>query len=206
MLMNHPNNTTRSIFLLDDHPVVRDGLRAVLDVSGRYHVCGEATTPAQAVRHLSRAHADCVIVDLMFRHSKRLDVIASIRRACPDLPIVVLSMLDRSACEREVRAAGASAYIEKHEAPHKLLSTLDRLLPTGLGHPATPSPSLSKLTPRERTIFDSLGRGLDKHHIAADLGIHVKTIETHREALKSKLGIRSCRELVRMAVHVRSGN
>ena len=202
-------NTTESlhrIFIVDDHPVVRDGIRAVLDAPGRYRVCGEATTPAQAVRHLSRAQADCAIVDLMYKHTKRLDVIGDIHRACPGLPIVVLSMLDRAGNERDARAAGATAYVEKHEAPRKLLAALDRIFSADHRQRAKPMPELSRLTPRERTIFGSLGQGLDKHHIAAELGIHVKTIETHREAIKHKLGVGSCRELVRLAVHVRAGN
>jgi len=196
----------RRIFLVDDHPVVRDGLRAMLGSPGCYSICGEAGSPAQALRHLSRSPADCAIVDLMFKHRKCIDMIADIRRSFPDLPIVVLSMLDRGTHEREARAAGASAYIEKHEPPRKLLGTLDHIFSNGRKHRERQKPGLASLTPRERTIFDLLGRGLDKHHIAAELGIHVKTIETHREAIKHKLGVGSCRDLLRLAVHVRSGN
>jgi DNA-binding NarL/FixJ family response regulator len=199
-------DTTRRIFLIDDHPVVRDGLRAVLDLPGRYRVCGEAATPAQALRHLSRAEADCVIVDLMFKRSKRLDIINEVRRIQPNVPIIVLSMLDRAAYEPETRAAGASAYVEKSEAPKKLLAALDRIFAADRRERETRLPGLALLTPRERTIFEALGKGLDKHHIAAELGNHVKTIETHREAIKHKLGVGSCRELVRLAVHTRSGN
>jgi DNA-binding NarL/FixJ family response regulator len=198
-------DTTRRIFLIDDHPVVRDGLRAVLDIPGRYRVCGEAATPAQALRHLSRAHVDCAIIDLMFKRSKRIDAISELRGAFPDLPIVVLSMLDRATHERDARDAGASAYIEKNEAPRKLLAALDCIFSENSRPSPKKLPGLALLTPRERTIFEALGKGLDKHHIAAELGNHVKTIETHREAIKHKLGVGSCRELVRLAVHTSSG-
>ena len=152
--MNPDPETTRRIFIVDDHPLVRDGIRAVLDAPGRYRVCGEATSPAQALRHLVRAQAESDIVDLMYKRTKRLDVIVAVDPR----------------------------------------------------HRAKQMPEISRLTPRERTIFGALGQGLDKHHIAAELGIHVKTIETHREAIKHKLGVSSCRELVRLAVHQRSGN
>ncbi len=197
---------TRRIFLVDDHPVVRDGLRAMLDTPGCYSVCGEASSPAQALRHLSLAKADCAIVDLMFKRRKCVDFIADMRRARPGLPIVVLSMLDRVTHEQEAREAGASAYVEKHESPRRLLGALDRVLAVGRRHREHQRSGIATLTPRERSIFDALGRGLDKHHIASEFGIHVKTVETHREALKHKLGVGSCRDLVRLAVHVRSGN
>ncbi|MGH8048340.1 MAG: response regulator transcription factor [Chthoniobacterales bacterium] len=198
--------STHRIFIVDDHPVVRDGIRALLDAPGCYSVCGEAASPAQALRQLTRTPADCAIVDLMFKHRKCLDIISDIHRACPQLPIVVLSMLDRSTHEREARAAGAYAYIEKHEPPVLLVQTLDRIFANEHPRREKSRPELTTLTPRERAIFEALGRGLDKHHIAAELGIHVKTVESHREAIKHKLGISSCRELVRVAVQTRSGN
>jgi DNA-binding NarL/FixJ family response regulator len=197
---------THRIFIVDDHPVVRDGIRAMLDAPGFYTVCGEAASPAQAMRQLSRGSADCAIVDLMFKQRKCLDMISDIHRACPGMPIVVLSMLDRATHEREARDAGAYAYIEKHEPPTHLMQTLDRIFANDHAHQDKKRPELSTLTPRERTIFASLGRGLDKHHIAAELGIHVKTVESHREAIKHKLRVGSCRELVRMAVQTVSGN
>jgi DNA-binding NarL/FixJ family response regulator len=203
------NETTthRRIFIVDDHPVVRDGIRALLDSPGTYTVCGEAASPAQAMRQLPRTHADCAIVDLVFKHRKCLDVISDIHRTHPRMPIVVLSMLDRATHESEARNAGASAYVEKSEPPTQLLRTLDRLLLAGRPRSESKgSAAISLLTPRERAIFDALGRGLDKHFVAAELGIRVKTVESHREAIKHKLGVPSCRELVRLAVQTRSGN
>jgi DNA-binding NarL/FixJ family response regulator len=198
--------TTHRIFIVDDHPVVRDGIRALLDSPGVYSICGEAASPAQAMRQLTRTQADCVIVDLMFRHRKCLDIISDIHRSQPQTPIVVLSMLDRATHEREARDAGAFAYIEKSEPPTRLLRTLERIFSNDHPNPEKKSRELSALTPRERAIFDALGRGLDKHYIAAELGIRVKTVESHREAIKHKLGVGSCRDLVRLAVQTRSGN
>lgn len=200
------NASAHRIFILDDHPVVRDGIRALLDSPGTYTVCGEASSPAQAMRQLTNTPADCAIVDLMFKHRKCLDVISDIHRAHPKLPIIVLSMLDRASHEREAREAGAHAYVEKCEPPHQLLRTLDRIFSNTPTHRASGNMRLSVLTPRERAIFDALGRGLDKHYIAAELGIRVKTVESHREAIKHKLNIASCRDLVRIAVQSRSGN
>lgn len=200
------DSSTHRIFIVDDHPVVRDGIRALLDSPGGYTVCGEAASPAQAVRQLSRTPVDCAIVDLIFKHRKRLDMIADIHRAQPSLPIVVLSMLDRATHEREAREAGARAYVEKIEPPTKLLSTLDRIFAGRRAVSRGRGPNPSSLTPRERAIFEALGRGLDKHYIAAELGIRVKTVESHREAIKHKLGIGSVRDLVRAAVQARAGN
>lgn len=203
--MKNPEEPHR-IFLVDDHPVVRDGLRAMLDAPGCYSICGEAASPTQALRHLSRTKADCAIVDLVFKQRKCLDLVSDLHRDHPDLPIIVLSMLDRATHEEDVRAAGASAYVEKHEPPRRLLGALDQIFAGRRHHREKQRPGISALTPRERTIFDALGRGLDKHHIASELGIHVKTVETHREAIKHKLTVGSCRDLVRLAVHVSSGN
>jgi DNA-binding NarL/FixJ family response regulator len=133
--------------------------------------------------------------------------VSDIRRTHPRMPIVVLSMLDRATHEAEARHAGASAYVEKSEPPTHLLHTLERLLSTGKARRESKGgAAISQLTPRERAIFDAMGRGLDKHFIAAELGIRVKTVESHREAIKHKLGVPSCRELVRLAVQTRSGN
>jgi DNA-binding NarL/FixJ family response regulator len=203
--MNNPVSLHR-IFLVDDHPVVRDGLRAVLHASGRYIVCGEAASSAQALRQLARTQADCAIVDLMFKHHKCIDLIGDLRRTCPRLPVVVLSMLDRTTHEQDARSAGAVAYVEKHESPERLLGALDRIFSKNKSERDDFRPAFSRLTPRERAVFDGLGRGLDKHYISSELGIHVKTIETHREAIKHKLGVNSCRELVRLAVRTRSGD
>jgi len=201
-----PNAPNHRIFIVDDHPVVRDGIRALLEQPGDYTICGEAASPAQALRQLRRTPADCAIVDLIFKHRKCLDMVSDIHRARPQLPIVVLSMLDRSTCEDDALKAGACAYVEKTEPPTRLLRTLDRIFAKERSSKKERPATVSTLTPRERAIFEALGRGLDKHYIASELGIRVKTVESHREAIKHKLGIGSVRELVRLAVQSRNGN
>lgn len=189
----------KKVLIVDDHPMLRIGLRNLLEGSGRYLVSGEAGTAANATRELERGNADCAIVDLMLKGKKRLDLLKTMREIDPDLPIVVLSMLERDDVADSARRAGASLFVSKDESPARVLDVLDELFPE-TGKSSRQQPRLAHLTPRERSVFELLGCGMDKHDITKVLGISVKTVETHRESLKRKLSVPTIRDLVRTAV------
>lgn len=203
------------VLLVDDHAIVRQGLIQVLNREPDLTVCGEAEDAQQALDVLDATHPDFAIVDISLKGRNGIEVVKDFRTRRPEMPVLVLSMYDDSLyAERAIRA-GAKGYIRKQEVIGKLMEAVRRVLAghiyisdslssalvrralTGREHGGA---GFEMLTDRELEIFQLIGQGLANGKIAEKLCLSVKTVETHREHIKSKLGLKSGGELLRYAI------
>jgi DNA-binding NarL/FixJ family response regulator len=202
----------RKILIVDDHSVVREGLRGLIDRQPDLRVGAEASSAAEALDACEETAFDGVILDIALGNESGLDLLQRLRERYPALPVLVLSMHNESLYAERALRAGANGYVAKHEATSHLLKALrhvldgkmfasqtvtDRLLRAlGSRTPRGPASSVETLTNRELEVFRLLGQGLGTSQIAAHLHISHKTVETHRARIKEKLGLETANELV----------
>jgi len=210
------------VFLVDDHPLVREHLTALLQAQADLAVCGEAADAPTALSLVARLSPDLVILDLSLKRSSGLELIKQLKELWPKLPVLVLSMHDEMLyAERSLRA-GALGYITKEEATANVLSAVRRVLRgqvylsermagrmmrkmVGEKIEETGSP-LEVLTDRELEVFQMLGRGLGTRQIAAELRVGIKTVESYRARIKEKLQLADGNQLLQHAIQwVQSG-
>ena len=206
------------ILLADDHPLVRRGLRALLEGQPGWEVCGEAATGREALEKVKRLRPDVVVLDIMMPELNGLDATRLIRKEAPRTEVLVLTMDSSEAMAREVLRAGARGYVLKSDADTDLVAAvialrqhkpfltsrvaefvLERYVEaatdTGQG-----TPSRCTLTTREREIVQLLAEGKGNKEIAARLDVSTRTVEAHRANPMRKLGVRSLSELVHYAI------
>lgn len=204
------------ILLVEDHPLMRRGIRNLLEQDSRYTVCGETDNPVEAMTLLAAVTPRVAIVDLTLKLGNGLDLIRSLREEQPDLLVLVLSMHDEALYAERTFRAGATGYLMKDEAVEKLLSALERVLLGDIyvseqlkerilrrfvGPGAEPTGSLiDTLSDREMQVFQLIGNGYGTRAIATELGLSTKTIDSYREHLKTKLAQPTSAELIRHAV------
>ena len=208
---------TSRILVVDDHPVVRRGIAQLIDGERDLEVCAEADSAAATLVAIDSAKPDLVILDLTLAGTSGLGLIKDVKVRHPDVPILVLSMHDESLYAERALRAGAAGYIMKQEATEHIVEAIrqvlrrevylsermaTRMLHRFVGRPGDPGhlAPIETLTDRELEVFRLVGHGLSTRQIAAQLFLSVKTIETHLEHIKTKLGLESGRELVRHAV------
>ena len=213
-----------SIMLADDHEVMREGLRAMLETREGWSVCGEASTGREAVRLAAELRPDIAIVDLSMPELDGLEVTRQIKRESPSTEVLIYTMYDTPRLVREVLAAGARGYVLKSDTARQLISAVEALsehkpfftsvvsesiLEGYLQFVSGDDPSVVRkgaagapnpLTKREREIVQLLAENLTNKEIATKLSISVKTVETHRSAIMKKLGLSSIVELVYYAL------
>ncbi|HLQ44535.1 MAG TPA: response regulator transcription factor, partial [Planctomycetaceae bacterium] len=211
-----PSGTpTKRILIVDDHPIVREGLTAVLSHKPGLEVCGEAATIVEALALIDTQQPDLAIIDLSLSDGSGLELIKRIRARDVPTKMLVLSMSDESLyAERSLRA-GAMGFLHKQEARGKLLDAIrqvldgkifvspainERLLQQVIvgKQPLQQSP-ITALSDRELEVFELIGQGLGSHEIAHRLHLGIKTVETHRMRIKKKLDLKNSLELVRHA-------
>ena len=201
--------------IVDDHPVVRRGLAQLIDREPNLQVCGEAGTVREALQAVADLDPDVVVVDVVLKSGSGIELVKDIKARRPDLPVLVLSMHDESLFAERALRAGARGYIMKQEATGKLLEAIRRVLKGEVylsdgmasrmllsfvgGRAGEGGSALESLTDRELEVFQMIGRGLTTRQIAHDIHLSVKTIETHREHIKKKLGLRNATELLQHA-------
>src|SRR5271154_5616926 len=204
------------VLLVDDHPIVRQGLALLIDREADLSVCGEADGAHSAFHAMETLRPDIVLLDISLNGPDGLEVLKEIRMRSSSLPVLILSMHDESIyAERAIRA-GANGYIMKQEATEKVLVAIRRIL-RGEVHlsdrltssmlqqyvrgtiSSKSSPFLS-LSDRELEIFRLIGEGRGTRQIADELHLSVKTIESHQAHIKEKLALRNARELVQHAI------
>ena len=204
------------ILVVDDHPVVREGLVGIISRHQEYAICGEAATIEGALDQARTKKPDLVLVDLLLKGQDGLELVRRLHRLNRSMPILVISIQDEELYAERALRAGASGYIMKDEVTENILSAIETLREGGvfLSKAMTGrivrkyvdtkhdgEPELSQLTDRELHVFQQIALGLKMREIAEAMGLSVKTIETFRENIKKKLGIRSASELVRFAAN-----
>lgn len=207
------------VLIADDHAIVREGIRQVLcsDERRGFDVVGEASNGREAVSLAVALRPDVVVLDLTMPELSGLEAAAQIRDAVPDTSILVLSIHDHEEYVMQSVRAGAQGYLRKDSTPAELrgaVRTLHeggsyfsapvvRTLSSGLRNEIEEQEhreKLSAITPREREVLVEIARGRTNKEMAAHLGISVRTVESHRDALMRKLGIRGAAALTRFAV------
>jgi DNA-binding NarL/FixJ family response regulator len=207
--------SAKRIFLVDDHPLVREWLTQLIDQQPDLTVCGEAGSASEAVTALGAARADLVIVDLSLEDSTGLDLIKSLQRVMPTVPVLVLSMHDESLYAERVFRAGARGYVNKRESAQRVVEAVRRVLDGKLyvsekaaeilaaktvrGR-APGEPAIDRLSDRELEVFEKLGQGIGTRQIAEDFSVSIKTVQAYCARIKEKLDVGSATELLREAV------
>ena len=213
------------VMIVDDHPLLRQGLRRIIEGEAGMTVCGEAEDAAQALQAAETTTPDLAVVDLCLRGRSGLELVRDLKARWPKLPVLILSMFDECLYAERALRAGASGYVMKQQAADEVIAAIRRILQghihlspalssrmlrlavgggtAGAGE-AEPNRSaeqgVRQLSDRELDVFELLGQGLSTRRIAEMLYRSVKTIESHRENIKAKLGVRSGAELLRYAV------
>jgi DNA-binding NarL/FixJ family response regulator len=204
------------VFLVDDHPIVRQGLALLINREPDMVVCGEADGAPGAMHSIHTALPDLLVLDISLVGPDGLEILKAVRATDLVLPVLILSMHDESSyAERSLRA-GANGYIMKQEATEKVLVAIRRILSgkVYLSEKLTnkvldqfvhgPSPSktdpVARLSDRELEVYRLIGAGHATRQIADELHVSVKTIESYQAHIKEKLGFRNARELVQHAI------
>ncbi|MFT5470082.1 MAG: DNA-binding NarL/FixJ family response regulator [Verrucomicrobiales bacterium] len=206
----------KRVFLLDDHPVMRFGLTAIINAQNDLEICGELGEGRGAVDHIRNAAPDVVILDLSLQDASGLEVLKDLRRQEMRAPILILSMRDETLYAERSLHCGANGYIMKHEATQHLIQALRTVLSGEVYLSAKMlakmaraaagidsrdgTATLSNLTDREFEVYELIGDGLVTREVADRLNISTKTVDTHRGRIKKKLGIGDVNELIRHAV------
>ena len=207
------------ILIVDDHPIVRQGLRRLIDQEEDLSVCGEAEDVKEARNAVEAMSPDAVVLDISLRNSNGVDLIKELRLRRIKTPVLVLSMHDESIYAERLLSAGANGYIMKQEASDQFLVALrgvlagdiyvsnavrDKMVKAAAAEDAVADP-ISRLSNRELQVFNLIGQGLSTREIAEKLNLSVKTIESHRLTIKDKLNIDSATQLMRYAVRWTEG-
>ncbi len=209
----------RKILLVDDHPVMREGLAQLINHEPDMVVCGQQEDAAKAFASIPVLLPDLAVVDLSLKGSSGLEFVKNCRATYPKLRILVLSMHDETLYAERVLRAGAAGYIMKQEASDKVLGAMRQVLTGGVylsermgsklmsqlvGGKATEiGSSMERLSDRELEVFGLIGQGKGTRQIAEQLHLSVKTIESHRAHIKEKLNLKDANELVHTAIRIR---
>ena len=206
---------TIRLAVVDDHTIVRAGLRMVLEADPEFEIVGEADTAAGALLLVQREKPDVALIDINLPDDSGLRVASEIRRSEPSVRLLMLSVHDDPEIVRESVRLGAHGYLRKDTTPADLRAAIRavhngdawfspsvaRTLAEALREqPPATSENLDQLTEREREVLVRVARGLSNKESAAELGISVRTVESHRDSLMRKTGLRSAAALTRFAL------
>jgi len=206
-----PTKTRRRVFLVDDHPLVREWLANVIDQQPDLMVCGQTEGREGCLEAMEKKRPDVAIVDISLKDCSGFDLIAEIKQRMPRVEIVVLSMHDSPLYARRAVRAGATGYVVKRETTRKICTAISDVLngtpyisKESVTAPEVAAPldevDLSLLSDREFEIFRFLGLGSSTRQIAETLGISIKTVQVHCGNIREKLGISGATELFSAAV------
>ena len=206
----------KRILLVDDHPLLRQGIAQLINEESDLMVCGEAEDAASALTAAENSSPDLAVVDISLKNQNGLELIKDFKARFPDLLMLVLSMHDEAIYAERALRAGARGYIMKREASEKVLEAIRHVLEGGVyvsnkttagildkvtGHPSTTARSaLDILSDREMEVLMLIGKGYGSQQISKQLHISVKTIEAHRANIKLKLNLPSSSELLQHAI------
>jgi DNA-binding NarL/FixJ family response regulator len=198
---------TIRIALVDDHSLVRDGVRALLSTRPLFEVVGEAENAVQALAMCEEVKPDILLVDIGLQDMNGLELTQLLRQRCPAIKILILSMYDNQEYVATSIRAGASGYVLKNAPSREIVAAIEAIATGGTFYSAEVTLKLvsrkteeNELTPREVQVLVGLAKGLDNKTIARDLAISVRTVETHRLSIRRKLKVDKPAGLVKYAM------
>ncbi|MBC7514362.1 MAG: response regulator transcription factor [Herminiimonas sp.] len=194
------------ILLVDDHPLVRDGLRARLESITHFQIVAEAAGADDALRHAASLPIDLALMDINLQGMSGIDLTRRFHAEFPQIAVLMLSMHDKAEYVVQAIQAGASGYVLKDAPACDIIAAIDQVVAGGSYYSAGVARHLAAplqaqlLTPREREILRAIADGKSSKQIAGELDLSVRTVETHRLNLKRKLGIEGQANLIRFAL------
>jgi DNA-binding NarL/FixJ family response regulator len=204
------------VFLVDDHPLVREWLGQLIQRENDMEVCGEAEDAHEAVTKIEQSQPDIVIADISLKTTHGLELVKDLQVRLPSLPVLILSMHDESLYAERVLRAGAKGYITKQEATKKILFAIRQVLSGQIyvsekmatrmlhklvvGRNQEASSPVERLTDRELEVFQLIGRGQGTRRIAEELHLGIKTVESYRARIKEKLKLADGTQLLQQAI------
>ena len=196
-----------NILLVDDHPLVRDGLRARLEAVATFRVVAEAGGAAEALEQAALHDVDLVLMDINMRGGNGIEATARFKQAFPKIAVLILSMHDKLEYVSQAIQAGARGYVLKDAPGKDIVVAIETVMSGGIYYSAALARQLAKplsqesqLTSREHEVLRHIANGESNKQIARALDLSVRTVETHRLNIKRKLGIEGQAELIRFAV------
>jgi DNA-binding NarL/FixJ family response regulator len=208
--------TRKRILIVDDHPIVREGLLERINRQADLSVCGEAENSNAVLSAIGKLKPDLVLLDINLPGRNGLEIIKDLQNIHPDLPVLVLSMHDESIYAERVLRAGGRGYVSKQTGSQAVIEAIRRVLAGQIYISAqvnadilhhlvgrktrVDASAVGQLTDRELEVLGLIGRGKESREIAGELRMSVKTVETHRSNIKRKLKLRTGAELMRYAV------
>jgi DNA-binding NarL/FixJ family response regulator len=211
-----PNARATRIMVVDDHPIVREGYKRLIESHDGLQVCAEAEEMPQAIRLIRETSPHVVIIDISLKGGSGLELIKEIKALFPTVKMLVASMHDENLFAERALRAGAMGYVSKQEATTQLTKAIfhvmhdkvflseamtDRMLSRSVGaESSVPRSPIETLSDRELEVFELIGQGQTTRNIAEKLQLSPKTVETYRENIKDKLSLENATELTRHAV------
>ena len=204
------------VLIVEDHPITRQGLKALINQQLSLEVCGETDSAADALDLITKLAPDLAIIDVSLKSANGIDLTRNIRSRMPSLPILVVSMHDEALFAERALRAGAMGYVMKHEAADKIATAIQHALRGELYLSSKMRDrvmhrfvskkndgmvfAMDTLSAREKEVFHLIGNGFSTRQIASKLNLSPKTIDSYREHLKLKLGLDTGAELMRHAI------
>jgi len=195
------------VALVDDHSLVRDGIKALLSVMAPLEVVGEAENGADAIEMVGRCKPDLLLVDISLKDMNGLELTRLLRSQYPSLKVLVLSMYDNYEYVSESVRSGASGYVLKNAPSREIIAAIEAIASGGTFYSAEIAQRLiadkstdNELTPRESQVLYKMAQGMNNKEMARDLDISVRTVETHRLSIRRKLNIDKPAALVKYAI------
>ncbi|MHC4213275.1 MAG: response regulator transcription factor [Planctomycetota bacterium] len=211
-----PEQNKAKVFLVDDHPIVRQGLAELINHEDDLEVCGQAEDAREALKEIKKQQPDMVIVDLSLKETSGVELIKDLKSQYIGLPVLALSMHDESIYAERALRAGARGYIMKQEATDEVISAIRKVLSGQIyasermtakmvrrlvgGTPEVGTSAIERLSDRELEVFLLIGQGYGTRQIAEKLFLSVKTIETYRAHIKDKLNLSGSAELLQYSI------
>ena len=206
----------RRVFIVDDHPLVREGLTNLINSQSDLMVCGEAKDSSEAIDAITKEPPDVAIIDISLTNESGLELIKNLVKQFPQVAVVVLSMHDETLYAERALRAGARGYVMKHETSKSVLASIRRVIGGDIyvserivnrmalrltsGRRRAGSSPVERLSDRELEIFRLLGQGRTPSEIARDLNLSLKTVQAYCARAKEKFGVTSLTELLRAAI------
>jgi DNA-binding NarL/FixJ family response regulator len=204
------------VFLVDDHPLVREWMTQLIERESDLAVCGEAEDTQEALNKIAETKPDIVIADISLKTTHGLELVKDLPARYPTLPVLILSMHDESLYAERVLRAGAKGYITKQEATKKILPAIRQVLAGEiyisekmasrmvhkivLGRAEEQKSPIERLTDRELEVFQLIGCGQGTRRIATELHLGIKTVESYRARIKEKLKLEDGTQLLQQAI------